>query len=123
MTVDHAWSGGHLMIRMEPHVPGRAARVVGSLTGAAVQVLLEAVESGVTALDLSEVDQVDGAAVQVLARLSAGRCSLIACPRWLAMWIDSAQRNPGRPRQGEATSGGPDGATPTVVTSALRGAE
>jgi hypothetical protein len=77
------------MIRMEPEAPGRTARVIGSLTGDAVQVLLDAVDGGVTVLDLSEVDKADEAAVQVLAGLSPGRCSLLACPRWLEIWLDS----------------------------------
>jgi hypothetical protein len=98
MTMNREWRGGRLMIRMDPEAPGRAARVIGSLTGDAVQVLLEAVEGGVTVLDLSEVDQVDDAAVQVLARLSPGRCSLVACPRWLEMWLEFAHRDPNRSR-------------------------
>jgi hypothetical protein len=80
------------MIRMDPGLPGRAARVIGSLAGDAVQMLVEVVDGGVNALDLSEVDQVDDAAVRVLAGLSPGRCSLIACPRWLEMWLASAHR-------------------------------
>jgi ABC-type transporter Mla MlaB component len=80
------------MIRMEPEAPGRAARVVGSLCGDAVQVLVEAVESGVSVLDLSGVDQVDDAAVRVLVDLWPERCSLIACPRWLELWIETARR-------------------------------
>jgi hypothetical protein len=48
------WHGGRLMIRQEPNAPGQV-RVIGSLTGDTVPVLLEAVSSGVCALDLSEV--------------------------------------------------------------------
>jgi hypothetical protein len=77
---------------MEPEAPGRTARVIGSLTGNAIQVLAQAVESGVTVLDLSAVDQVDDAAVQVLFRLCPERCSLIACPRWLELWLETARR-------------------------------
>jgi hypothetical protein len=95
------------MIRMEPEAPGRAARVIGSLTGDAVQVLLEAVDGRVTALNLSEVDQVDGEAVQVLAGLSAGRCALIACPRWLEMWLDSARRSKARSVKARTAEAGP----------------
>jgi ABC-type transporter Mla MlaB component len=62
---------------------------MGSLTGAARQLLLDAVDSGVTALDLSGVDQADDSAVHLLARLSPERCTLVACPRWLELWLAS----------------------------------
>jgi hypothetical protein len=81
------------MISPEPGTPGRA-RVVGSLTGDAVQVLLDAVDGGVTVLDLSDVDQVDDSAVRVLAGLSPGRCTLQACPRWLELWLARVGRDP-----------------------------
>ena len=74
------------MIASEPGTPGRA-RVIGSLTGDAVQVLLDVVDSGVEVLDLSEVHDVDDAAVRVLAGLSPGRCTLLGCPRWLVLWL------------------------------------
>ena len=74
------------MINREPGEP-RRARVIGSLTGDAVQVLVDAVDGGVTALDLSEVDQVDDSAVRVLATLQPERCRLVACPRWLELWL------------------------------------
>jgi hypothetical protein len=38
-------------------------------------------------LDLSEVDQIDDAAVRVLAALSPGRCTILDCPRWLELWL------------------------------------
>jgi hypothetical protein len=85
--------GGPLMINREPGEPHRA-RVIGSLTGDAVQVLVDAVDGGVTALDLSEVDQVDDSAVRVLAGLSPGRCTLLACPRWLELWLARVRRDP-----------------------------
>jgi hypothetical protein len=74
------------MITQDPREPGRA-RVIGSLTGDAVQILLDAVGSGVAVLDLAEVVQVDDSAVHVLARLGAASCTLIACPRWLELWL------------------------------------
>jgi hypothetical protein len=108
MSMSRTGRSGRLMIVMEPQVPGRAARVVGSLTGDAVQMLQEAVDRGVTVLDLSEVEQVDDAAVQVLLRLSAKRCSLAACPRWLEMWLASAHRNASSPPERDAAEE-PDG--------------
>jgi hypothetical protein len=74
------------MITQDPGAPGRA-RVIGSLTGDAVQVLLDAVDGGVAALDLAEVVQVDDSAVHVPARLGAERCTLVACPRRLELWL------------------------------------
>jgi anti-anti-sigma regulatory factor len=82
------------MISQETDTPGRAS-VIGSLTGDAVQVLLDAVDGGLAVLDLSEVDQVDDAAVRVLARLRAGRCTLLGCPRWLELWLARVRDNPG----------------------------
>jgi hypothetical protein len=74
------------MITQDPGAPGRA-RVVGSLTGDAVEVLLDAVDSGMAVLDLAEVVEVDDSAVHVLARLVAEHCTLVACPRWLELWL------------------------------------
>lgn len=74
------------MISPDPLAAGRA-RVIGTLTGDSVQVVLDAVNGGVTELDLAEVDRVDASAVRVLAVLSAGRCVLTACPRWLDLWL------------------------------------
>jgi len=72
--------------------PGRA-RVVGSLTGDAIQILLDAVHGGMAVLDLSEVDHVDDAAVRVLAGLRRQGCTLLACPRWLALWLERARED------------------------------
>jgi hypothetical protein len=49
------------------------------------------VDGGVAVLDLSEVHQVDDSAVQILARLSPKRCTFVACPRWLALWLESVR--------------------------------
>ena len=76
------------MISPEPGAPERA-RVIGSLTGDTVHILLDAVDSGVAVLDLSEVDQADVSAVRVLARLSLERCTLLTCPRWLELWLSA----------------------------------
>jgi len=78
--------GGHLMISPVPSAPGRA-RVIGSLTGVSVQLLLDAVREGVVELDLSEVGQVDHHAVRLMAMLSPQRCTLLNCPRWLELWL------------------------------------
>ena len=76
--------GRSLIVVEEPGQPARA-RVIGALTGDAVQVLLAAVDRGVALLDLSQVDDVDEAGVRALAGLLPRRCSLLACPRWLGL--------------------------------------
>ena len=82
-----------LMIDREPREP-RRARVIGSLTGDAVQVLVDAVNAGVSALDLSEVAQADDSAVRALATLTSERCTLVACPRWLELWLQRVRHGP-----------------------------
>jgi hypothetical protein len=79
---------------MIAQVPGAAgsARVIGSLTADTVQIVLDAVDSGVAVLDLAEVIQADDSAVRVLARLRAECCTLLACPRWLELWLASVHR-------------------------------
>jgi hypothetical protein len=77
-------------IRPEPGAAERA-RVIGSLTGEALQILLEAVNRGVTVLDLSGIDEVDDSAVHLLASLSPERCTFVACPRWLELWLASVR--------------------------------
>jgi len=74
------------MIIHEPDAPGQA-RVIGSLSGDGIRILLDAVDGGVSVLDLSEVDQIDDAAVRVLVGLSPGRCTLLNSPRWLELWL------------------------------------
>jgi hypothetical protein len=74
------------MIVHEPDAPGQA-RVIGSLSGDGIRILLDAVDGGVSVLDLSEVDQIDDAAVRVLVGLSPGRCTLLNSPRWLELWL------------------------------------
>ena len=78
--------GRRLIVAEEPGQPARA-RVIGALTGDAVKVLLAAVDRGVALLDLSQVDDVDEPAVRALAGLLPRRCSLVACPRWLELWL------------------------------------
>ena len=67
------------MISPVPGAPGRA-RVIGSLTGVSVQLLLDAVREGVVELDLSEVGQVDHHAVHLIAMLLPQRCALQNAP-------------------------------------------
>jgi hypothetical protein len=86
--------GGHLMISSVPGAPGRA-RVIGSLTGDSVQLLLDAVNEGVAELDLSEISQIDHQAVRVMTMLSPQRCTLLRCPRWLELWLARMRRNEG----------------------------
>jgi hypothetical protein len=86
-------SGVRLMISPEPGAPERA-RVIGSLSGDSVRVLMEAVDGGVKVLDLSQVDQIDHHAVRVLARLLE-RCTLLSLPRWLELWVARVRRNGG----------------------------
>jgi hypothetical protein len=86
--------GGQLMISAVPGAPGRG-RVIGSLTGDSVQLLLDAVREGVAELDLSEVSQVDHHAVRVMAMLSPQRCALLNCPRWLELWLVRNRPNGG----------------------------
>jgi hypothetical protein len=49
------------------------------------------VNSGVTVLDLSGIDEVNDSAVHLLARLSPERCTFVACPRWLELWLASVR--------------------------------
>jgi hypothetical protein len=91
---DQEWHGGRLMIRPTPNAPGHA-RVIGSLTGDTVHLLLEAVSSGARVLDLSEVSRVDHTGVRALARLWLERCTLVGCPRWLELWLWRSRRNGG----------------------------
>jgi ABC-type transporter Mla MlaB component len=89
------WLAGRLMIRQDPNAPGQA-RVIGSLTGDTLHILLDAVSSGVSVLDLSDVNQVDQSGVSALDRLWLERCTLVGCPRWLELWLARSRRNGGR---------------------------
>jgi ABC-type transporter Mla MlaB component len=82
------------MIRQDPNAPGQA-RVIGSLTGDTLHVLLDAVSSGVSVLDLSDVNHVDHSGVLALARLWLERCTLVGCPRCLELWLARSCRNGG----------------------------
>jgi hypothetical protein len=75
------------MIRVDA-IPQGGLRLSGALEEAALDGLLDSTSDAVVVLDLSEVREADAGAVQMLARLPAGRCRLVGCPRWLALWIE-----------------------------------
>jgi hypothetical protein len=75
-----------LIITQEAGAPARV-RIIGELTGNTVQLVLERVEMGVSVLDLDGIVHADDPAVHVLAGLQAARCALVACPRWLELWL------------------------------------
>lgn len=85
------------MIRLEGGAPGRI-RVIGSLQSSALKLLFEATSDGPASLDLSGVDQADEDAVTVLAALVPQRCTLVGCPRWLALWLDQVRQRGGQSR-------------------------
>jgi hypothetical protein len=66
-------------------------RVIGALQGPPLQVLLEIVEGGSLALDLSDVQEADVDAVRLLALLPAEKLRLVACPKWLTQAIARAR--------------------------------
>ena len=84
------------MIRLETAPTGRV-RVIGSLEGPALKLLVDAISGGAVFLDLSEVEQADESAVRLLAGLAPELCTLEACPTWLALWIERV-RQPGGQR-------------------------
>ena len=84
------------MIRVEGG-PRERVRVIGTLLGPQLQMLLEAVEGSELALDLSAVNESDRDAVRLLAWLPEDQCRLLGCPKWLALWIEQE-----RPRRHEA---------------------
>jgi anti-anti-sigma regulatory factor len=70
---------------------GRRVSVVGALDEAALPVLAHVIEKGNVVLDLSEVTDADESTVSLLARLPAGQCSFVGCPRWLAREVERRQ--------------------------------
>lgn len=83
------------MIRIELS-PRGGVRIIGTLKGTLLNRLFEILSDREVVLDLSEVREADAAAVRMLARLPAGRCSLVNCPRWLVLWIER-ERQPQPP--------------------------
>ena len=80
------------MMQLEASPPGRV-RVIGALTGAALETLLEMVKTTEVLLDLSEVYEADTDAVQLLTRLAPERWNLFAPPRWLELRIEMERRS------------------------------
>jgi anti-anti-sigma regulatory factor len=66
-------------------------RVLGALDESALPLLTSATEKGNVVLDLSGVTDADERAVRLLARLPAGQCSFVGCPRWLAREVERMQ--------------------------------
>jgi hypothetical protein len=79
------------VIRVEWDSAGRA-RVAGALVGESVRVLEGEISRDGVVLDLSGVERADEGAVRLLARLRPDRCTLVSCPRWLALWVDRVRR-------------------------------
>jgi hypothetical protein len=82
------------MIRIE-RCPAERYRVIGSLQACFVSLLTETLSMGPIVLDLTEVDKADERAVRFLAGLPPERCALVACPRWLALWIERLRAETG----------------------------
>jgi hypothetical protein len=67
-------------------------RVIGTLTGPPLELLLEMVGRAEVRLDLSEVREVESDAVRLLAQLAPDQYELLACPKWLAARIEMERR-------------------------------
>jgi hypothetical protein len=67
-------------------------RVIGSVTGPPLELLLEMVGNAEVMLDLSEVREVEPDAVRLLAQLAPDQYKLLACPKWLAVRIEMERR-------------------------------
>ena len=80
------------MILLETGPPDRV-RVLGPLTGAALQTLLEMLNTADVLLDLSQVREADVDAVELLARPPADWSDRFALPRWLALRVEVERRS------------------------------
>ncbi len=78
-------------MQFEPS-PQDSVRVIGTLTGPSLELLLEMVGRAELQLDLSEVREVDTDAVHLLAQLAPAQYGLLACPKWLAFRIERERR-------------------------------
>ena len=67
-------------------------RVIGTLTGPPLELLLEMAGRADVMLDLSEVREVDSDAVRLLAQLAPDQYKLLACPKWLAARLEMERR-------------------------------
>jgi hypothetical protein len=67
-------------------------RIIGVLQGEVVRELFESLGTQEAMLDLSEVREADAEAVRMLAQMPPGRCKLVHCPKWLALWIEQERR-------------------------------
>ena len=94
------------MIRLEEGA-ARHVRVIGSLQGPALQLLSDVISRGPLVLDLSEVNHVDESAVRLLAELPPERCTLVSCPRWLALWLERVHRAASDRHRGDDGAGTP----------------
>jgi hypothetical protein len=74
--------------------PPDRVRVIGALTGEALDTLLGMVKTTEVLLDLSEVREADAGAVRLLARLAPEWCDRFASPDWLALRIEMERRCP-----------------------------
>ena len=68
-------------------------RLIGALRGELLRGLFESLTTREAMLDLSEVRDADAAAVRILAQMPPGRCKLVDCPRWLALWIEQERQH------------------------------
>ena len=80
-------AGRWCVIRIESS-PQRRVRVIGMLEGSALRMLFDLVGSNPVVLDLSDVHEADAHGVHFLTAPAADRWRLVACPNWLAHWIE-----------------------------------
>jgi hypothetical protein len=67
---------------------GGRVRVMGALDASVLHLLTKAISDGNVVLDLTAVSAADENAVNLLARLPAGQCGFVGCPRWLAQRVE-----------------------------------
>jgi len=67
---------------------GRRVRVTGAVDESVLHLLTKAIADGNVVLDLTEVSAADENAVNLLARLPAGQCGFVGCPRWLGQRVE-----------------------------------
>lgn len=67
-------------------------RVIGSLHGAAFELLSDAASRGPAVLDLSQVEQADEECERLLADLGPDRCTITGCPTWPGLWLARLRR-------------------------------